>query len=47
MEFQPVIKIALDEFDEVRGRDRGEVFVKDEFDRAFVGFDYCRAILAL
>src|SRR5262245_11531024 len=47
MEFQPVVKIALSEFDEVRSRDRGEVFVKDDFNRAFVGFDYCRAILVL
>jgi hypothetical protein len=47
MEFQPVVKIALGEFDEVRGRNRGEVFVKDEFDRAFICLYYCSAIVVL
>ena len=47
MEFQPVVIIALGEFDEVRGRNRSEVFVKDEFDRAFICLDYCSAIVVL
>src|SRR5262245_1043898 len=41
MEFQPVVEISLGEFYEVCGCDRREVFVKSEFDRAFVGFNYC------